>query len=94
MPFVLRTWMYVSGVMSTASPTSLEHTPALGRGGAGRSTRRAVYIDLIRYALIDSFTGCAAAAARLARLPSPGPLVAGVGGFIYFWKAEEQYGRG
>ncbi|WP_415952140.1 ABC transporter permease [Streptomyces sp. KLOTTS4A1] len=93
MPFVLRTWMYASGVMfsldhiarsANIPPTVhavLEHNPA------------AVYIDLIRYALIDSF--------HAGQLPQHvwgwalgWALLAGVGGFIYFWKAEETYGRG
>jgi teichoic acid transport system permease protein len=91
MPFILRTWMYMSGVMysinhfAAAAPYAvkflLDVNPA------------AVYIDLMRFALIDSFTS--------SQLPSHvwalaliWALLAGVGGFVYFWKAEEQYGRG
>ncbi|WP_199549316.1 ABC transporter permease [Streptomyces sp. N35] len=93
MPFVLRTWMYLSGVMFSLQQVTkgksvphavhfaLEHNPA------------AVFIDLIRYALIDSF--------HSNQLPHHvwawalgWALLAGVGGFIYFWKAEETYGRG
>ncbi|MEV8068086.1 ABC transporter permease [Streptomyces sp. NPDC085995] len=93
MPFILRTWMYVSGVMfsidktlkNTDLPqvvkTLLEANPA------------AVYIDLMRFALIDSF--------KAHQLPHHvwayavgWALLAGVGGFVYFWKAEERYGRG
>ncbi|BBC33649.1 Transport permease protein [Streptomyces graminofaciens] len=93
MPFVLRTWMYASGVMF-----SMDHILA------GRDMPRvvplllqcnpaAVYIDLMRFALIDSF--------HASQLPphvwavaTGWALLAGVGGFIYFWKAEETYGRG
>nr|WP_262387011.1 ABC transporter permease [Streptomyces sp. TRM49041] len=93
MPFVLRTWMYASGVMWSlqhiladrdlpqAVATALQYNPA------------ALYIDLMRSALIDSFTAAQlpphawAAAAGWA-------LAAFVGGFIYFWQAEETYGRG
>ncbi|MBM7171603.1 ABC transporter permease [Streptomyces sp. G44] len=93
MPFVLRTWMYASGVMWSidavlkdrglphAVQVLLECNPA------------AVYIDLMRFALIDTF--------RADQLPHLAwawalgwALLAGVGGFIYFWKAEETYGRG
>ncbi|MFF8730174.1 ABC transporter permease [Streptomyces sp. NPDC015171] len=93
MPFVLRTWMYVSGVMwsidKLANKDSMPHivTVLLELNPA------AVYIDLMRFALIDSFHAKAlpphvwAAATGWA-------LLAGVGGFIYFWKAEETYGRG
>ncbi|MEV8549015.1 ABC transporter permease [Streptomyces glaucescens] len=94
MPFVLRTWMYVSGVMWSIEHVLSTHTdlpswvaPVLQANPA------AVYIDLMRFALIDSFDA--------SRLPSHvwllatgWALLAGVGGFIYFWKAEETYGRG
>ncbi|QNS05895.1 ABC transporter permease [Streptomyces xanthii] len=93
MPFVLRTWMYTSGVM-----WSLTHLTA------GRDVPQvvvtllqinpaALYIDLMRFALIDSFT-----ADQLP--PHAWPLalgwalLAGLGGFVFFWKAEERYGRG
>ncbi|QEV18378.1 ABC transporter permease [Streptomyces alboniger] len=93
MPFVLRTWMYGSGVMWSidavlkdrhlphAVQVLLECNPA------------AVYIDLMRFALIDTF--------HADQLPHHvwawalgWALLAGIGGFIYFWKAEETYGRG
>ncbi|HZF89390.1 ABC transporter permease [Streptomyces sp.] len=94
MPFVLRTWMYVSGVMWSIDHVLSRHTdlpswvaPVLQANPA------AVYIDLMRFALIDSF--------HASRLPphvwplaTGWALLAGVGGFIYFWKAEETYGRG
>ncbi|MEV5435778.1 ABC transporter permease [Streptomyces sp. NPDC052682] len=93
MPFVLRTWMYVSGVMwsidKLAKKDSLPHLVTV----ALESNPAAVYIDLMRFALIDSFH-----AHQLPHhvwaLAIGWALVAGVGGFIYFWKAEETYGRG
>ncbi|MFK4102633.1 ABC transporter permease [Streptomyces sp. NPDC019531] len=94
MPFILRTWMYVSGVMWSIDKLAKGHhdwpswvVPVLQANPA------AVYIDLMRYSLIDSF--------HASQLPhhvwaiaAAWALVAGVGGFIYFWKAEETYGRG
>jgi teichoic acid transport system permease protein len=94
MPFVLRTWMYVSGVMWSIDHLLSNHNdlpswvaPALQANPA------AVYIDLMRYALIDSF--------HSGQLPQHvwatavgWAVLAGAGGFIYFWKAEETYGRG
>ncbi|WP_329264524.1 ABC transporter permease [Streptomyces pseudovenezuelae] len=94
MPFVLRTWMYVSGVMWSIDKLAKGHhdwpswvVPVLQANPA------AIYIDLMRYSLIDSF--------HASQLPHHvwaiavgWALVAGVGGFIYFWKAEETYGRG
>jgi teichoic acid transport system permease protein len=91
MPFILRTWMYVSGVMWSISRLAgtapyavkilLEVNPA------------AVFIDLMRYALIDSYTS-EQLPPHVWAVAVGWALVTGVGGFIYFWKAEEQYGRG
>ncbi|MEU6220881.1 ABC transporter permease [Streptomyces sp. NPDC047022] len=93
MPFVLRTWMYVSGVMFSISKiTKGDHLPHAVTI-ALETNPSAVYIDLMRFALIDSF--------KAHQLPphvwaaaTGWALLAGVGGFIYFWKSEEKYGRG
>ncbi|MFF4039298.1 MULTISPECIES: ABC transporter permease [unclassified Streptomyces] len=93
MPFVLRTWMYVSGVMwSIDKLTKKDHLPHIVTVLL-ETNPAAVYIDLMRYALIDSF--------HAHQLPPHvwaialfWALLAGGGGFIYFWKAEETYGRG
>ncbi|MFE5757818.1 ABC transporter permease [Streptomyces massasporeus] len=93
MPFVLRTWMYVSGVMwSLDKLAQNDHLPHIVKV-ALEANPAAIYIDLMRFALIDSFH-----AGQLPHHVWPlavgWALVAGVGGFIYFWKAEETYGRG
>ncbi|MBJ7001490.1 ABC transporter permease [Streptomyces griseofuscus] len=93
MPFILRTWMYVSGVMwSIEKLTKNDHLPHIVTVLL-QTNPAAVYIDLMRFALIDSF--------HAKQLPPHvwpiaigWALLAGVGGFIYFWKAEETYGRG
>ncbi|MEV7505783.1 ABC transporter permease [Streptomyces sp. NPDC093018] len=93
MPFILRTWMYVSGVMwSIDKLTKNDHLPHVVTVLL-QTNPAAVYIDLMRFALIDSF--------HSKQLPPHvwpiavgWALLAGVGGFIYFWKAEETYGRG
>ncbi|MFE7232965.1 ABC transporter permease [Streptomyces sp. NPDC002405] len=93
MPFLLRTWMYVSGVMWSIDTTlNRSHMPHVLKVLL-QSNPAAVYIDLMRFALIDSF--------KAHQLPHHvwayalgWALLAGVGGFIYFWKAEETYGRG
>ncbi|GAB1329320.1 ABC transporter permease [Streptomyces sp. NPDC093260] len=93
MPFLLRTWMYVSGVMWSIDAT-LKHSdvPSFVKTLL-EINPAAVYIDLMRFALIDSF--------KAHQLPHHvwayalgWALLAGVGGFVYFWKAEERYGRG
>ncbi|MFH8619008.1 ABC transporter permease [Streptomyces sp. NPDC017979] len=93
MPFLLRTWMYASGVMWSISTILKDHDlPEWVMLGL-QYNPAAVYIDLVRFALIDSYTS--------AQLPPHVWAVAlgwaalcGVGGFMYFWKAEERYGRG
>lgn len=93
MPFLLRTWMYASGVMwSLDSLLTTDRVPhfvivALDCNPA------AVYIDLMRFALIDSFTG-AQLPAHVWAVATAWALVCGVGGFVFFWQAEERYGRG
>ncbi|MEU6125487.1 ABC transporter permease [Streptomyces sp. NPDC047123] len=93
MPFVLRTWMYVSGVMWSIDAVLKNQRLPHAVQVLLESNPAAVYIDLMRFALIDSF--------QRDQLPQHvwawalgWALLAGVGGFIYFWKAEETYGRG
>ncbi|MBT2453081.1 ABC transporter permease [Streptomyces sp. ISL-43] len=93
MPFVLRTWMYASGVMwSIDSMLRTAHLPQWV-STALELNPAAVLIDLMRFALIGSY--------KASQLPHHvwlialgWALLAGVGGFVFFWKAEEEYGRG
>ncbi|MCF2540677.1 ABC transporter permease [Streptomyces sp. FB2] len=94
MPFVLRTWMYASGVMFSISHIMSKHTDAPSwLTSVLQANPAAVYIDLMRFALIDSFRG-SQLPPHVWALAAGWALLAGVGGFIYFWKAEETYGRG
>ncbi|MFJ5836254.1 ABC transporter permease [Streptomyces shenzhenensis] len=93
MPFVLRTWMYVSGVMWSIDQLASKNDLPRAVTVLLEANPAAIYIDLMRFALIDSF--------RAGQLPphvwavaTGWALLAGAGGFIYFWKAEETYGRG
>ncbi|MFJ4774753.1 ABC transporter permease [Streptomyces sp. NPDC088762] len=93
MPFVLRTWMYSSGVMWSIDQILRTDQLPHWVSTALKLNPAAVYIDLMRFALIDSFQ-----AHSLPRHVWPiavgWALLAGAGGFVYFWKAEEEYGRG
>ncbi|WP_328427264.1 ABC transporter permease [Streptomyces sp. NBC_00443] len=94
MPFVLRTWMYASGVMFSISHMMAKHTDwPSWLTAALQANPAAVYIDLMRFALIDSFHG-SQLPPHVWAIATGWALLAGVGGFIYFWKAEETYGRG
>ncbi|MFH0518716.1 ABC transporter permease [Streptomyces sp. M41] len=94
MPFLLRTWMYASGGMFSITHMMSKHTdwPSWATS-ALQANPAAVYIDLMRFALIDSFDG-SRLPPHVWALATGWALLAGVGGFIYFWKAEETYGRG
>ncbi|QIJ63047.1 ABC transporter permease [Streptomyces sp. JB150] len=94
MPFVLRTWMYASGVMFSIDHVLRSHAGLPGWVGTLlQANPAAVYIDLMRFALIDSFHA-SQLPPHVWALAAGWALLAGVGGFIYFWKAEETYGRG
>ncbi|MCQ9178270.1 ABC transporter permease [Streptomyces sp. IBSBF 2953] len=91
MPFVMRTWMYASGVMFSI-PVFLADKPQWAETVL-QWNPAAVYMDLMRFALIEEYGA--------ENLPEHVWAVAGgwaaliaVGGFVYFWRAEERYGRG
>ncbi|UUN27197.1 ABC transporter permease [Streptomyces sp. FIT100] len=93
MPFLLRTWMYASGVMFSISTVLKGRDLPDWVTVALQCNPAAVYIDLMRFALIDSFTS-AQLPAHVWAVALGWAVLFGVGGFVYFWKAEEQYGRG
>jgi teichoic acid transport system permease protein len=88
LPFVLRTWMYFSGVMYSL-PEKAAGAPEVVRVLL-RLNPAALYIDLTRDALLDSvdlpLSSWLAAAAWA--------LLIGVGGVVWFWAGEQGYGRG
>ncbi|MFD7921152.1 ABC transporter permease [Streptomyces sp. NPDC059740] len=93
MPFVLRTWMYASGVMYSIDViTRGKHVPGFIQFVLDVNPA-AVYIDLMRFALIDSFTAHQLPP-HVWALALGWAVVMGVVGFVFFWKAEERYGRG
>ncbi|MFD6972757.1 ABC transporter permease [Streptomyces sp. NPDC059979] len=93
MPFVLRTWMYSSGVMwSIDQMLTTDHLPHWVLLML-KANPAAVYIDLMRFALIDSFDAHSLPH-HVWPIAIGWALLAGVGGFVWFWKAEEEYGRG
>ncbi|GAA0448298.1 ABC transporter permease [Streptomyces stramineus] len=93
LPFITRTWMYASGVMYNMVE-ALQKTNAPGWVidvlGANPA---AVYIDLMRWSLIDAHQAITLPP-HVWALAVGWALLVGIGGFVYFWKAEEQYGRG
>nr|WP_153426821.1 ABC transporter permease [Streptomyces alkaliphilus] len=94
MPFVLRTWMYGSGVMF---PIGFMVTERAGGpqwvADVLLANPAAVYMELMRFALIDG-PHHQSLGAQFWLLGVGWALLFGIGGFVYFWKAEERYGRG
>ncbi|HEY3001750.1 MAG TPA: ABC transporter permease [Kribbellaceae bacterium] len=90
MPFALRTWLYVSGVFFSI-PAALAGKP-WWIAQLITLNPAAAYIDIVRQSLLTHHEAHS--------LPNAWPiaigwaLVALVGGFWYFWRAEDRYGRG
>ncbi len=90
-PFVMRTWMYGSGVLYSvenferhlppAAATLIEANPLL------------IYIELARHSLMESVV-LASPVPQLWLLAVAWALLVGVGGFVFFWRGEQEYGRG
>lgn len=93
MPFVLRAWLYASGVMfSLPYRLRTEHAPGW-LINALQGQPGSVYMDLMRYGLIKQYPSSELVAHSWMVALGWGLLV-GIGGFVFFWKAEDRYGRG
>ncbi|MFI1395623.1 ABC transporter permease [Streptomyces sp. NPDC020681] len=91
MPFIMRTWMYASGVMFSI-PVMMKDKPEW-IATVLQLNPAAVYMDLIRFALIDGY-GSENLPPHIWAFALGWAILFGVFGFVYFWKAEERYGRG
>jgi teichoic acid transport system permease protein len=94
MPFVLRTVMYFSGVMFPLG-WMLENkadAPGWVADILLVANPASVYMDVMRFALLDGWypTTVPAYTWLFALVWA---VVIGIGGFVYFWKAEDRYGR-
>ncbi|MBE1488661.1 ABC transporter permease [Plantactinospora soyae] len=90
-PFVMRTWMYGSGVLYSVANFE-KHLPETV-AWLVQLNPLLVYIELMRHALME--TAPVTASQTQSWLLGIGwALVAGVLGFIYFWRGEKEYGRG
>ncbi|MFK4144973.1 ABC transporter permease [Streptomyces sp. NPDC004065] len=91
MPFIMRTWMYASGVMFSIDAMLAGKPEWFTR--LMQANPAAVYMDLVRFALIDGY-GASHLPPHVWALALFWAVAAFAGGFVYFWKAEERYGRG
>ncbi|KXK61027.1 ABC transporter [Micromonospora rosaria] len=92
MPFVLRAWMYGSGVLY--SVTLFEQSLP---GWAARLVElnpALVYIELARVSLLESAPLLNSSPTQLWLVAAAWAVGMGIGGFLYFWRGEQEYGRG
>ncbi|GAB3421001.1 ABC transporter permease [Flindersiella endophytica] len=88
LPFILRTWLYLSGVFFSI-PQRMEGAPDWVRE-VMEANPGAVFIELVRDAVISSHP----AHSKFWILGIVWAIVGLCVGFWYFWSAEEKYGRG
>jgi teichoic acid transport system permease protein len=88
LPFALRTWMYASGVFFVIQ--EFDRNAPLAAKVVLEGNPAAVYIEIVRGALMASHP----AAPHAWPLAVFWAFVTFVAGFVYFWRAEERYGRG
>ncbi|MFG3259664.1 ABC transporter permease [Streptomyces sp. NPDC048172] len=93
MPFITRTWLYASGVMFSIDYMLKERNAPNWLIDTLMSNPASVYMDLMRFSLIDGYTG-AHLPPHVWMLAVGWAVVVGIGGFVFFWKSEERYGRG
>jgi teichoic acid transport system permease protein len=90
-PFVMRTWMYGSGVLYSVELFE-ENLPArVAR--LIEANPLLVYIELARHSLMED-APLASPEPRLWLLAVAWAIVVGALGFVYFWRGEQEYGRG
>ncbi|TMQ92536.1 ABC transporter permease [Actinomadura soli] len=102
LPFVMRTWLYTSGVIfslpALIKQTKLADYPFLSE--LMQLNPAYVYIELSRYVLLSRYRDHVTndlhlnEAGQLWLAAIVWAVVMLVGGFMYFYRAEERYGRG
>jgi teichoic acid transport system permease protein len=90
MPFVMRTWMYGSGVFYSVETFAEYLPPAVAN--VLHANPLMVYIELVRHALLTS-PPLTSPPLRLWLFGIGWALVLSVGGYVFFWRGEQEYGR-
>lgn len=88
LPFLMRTWLYLSGVVFPIGKLAHEHAPWVGFLASFNPA--AVFIELARDCLLQTYSVPAITWVYAVFWA----VLTLTGGFIYFWKAEARYGRG
>ncbi|MFC1411163.1 ABC transporter permease [Streptacidiphilus sp. N1-12] len=91
MPFIIRTWMYSSGIFWSVGNITAGHASWIAT--LLNLNPALLFNELMRFALMDSVP--ASAIPHHSWIAVLGwALLASIGGFVFFWKAEAEYGRG
>ena len=91
LPYILRTWMYASGVLYSVEMFTL-HLPSWA-APIMHANPALVYIELARHALMEGIP-MSSPFEKLWLMGGAWAAVALVLGFLYFWRGEPEYGRG
>ena len=91
MPFVMRTWMYASGVLYSVENFE-RYLPPVATAIV-EANPLLVYIELARYALLEG-APLASPLWQLWAFAVGWAILVGLGGYIAFWRGERDYGRG
>ncbi|MBX6751965.1 MAG: ABC transporter permease [Micromonosporaceae bacterium] len=91
LPYLLRTWMYASGVLYSVDMFAL-HLPSWATP-IMHANPASVFIELARYSLMEGIP-MASSFEWLWLMAGAWSVVALVLGFVYFWRGEPEYGRG
>lgn len=92
MPFVLRAWMYGSGVLYSVTLFS-ENLPAWA-ARVVEFNPMLVYIEMARVSLLEEAPLLNSSLTQLWLVGVGWAALAGLGGYLYFWRGEQEYGRG
>ncbi|MQY04241.1 hypothetical protein ACRB68_22920 [Actinomadura sp. RB68] len=96
LPFITRTWLYFSGVffLIPQMAAKFDHKGYPWVGKILEANPGAVYIELMRSCLIGDVSKFPINHGLLWTYAVLWAVVAFIGGFWYFYRAEERYGRG
>jgi teichoic acid transport system permease protein len=90
-PWIMRTWMYASGVFYSAAVFAKSLPAPLAK--VMQLNPLSVYLDLARGSLIGA-SDASLSFAHLWILAAIWAAVAGLAGYVFFWRGEQEYGRG
>jgi teichoic acid transport system permease protein len=91
-PFFLRTWLYGSGVFFSLANVTKNVPDWLAT--LLYLNPMVAFIELSREALLGDTPAPAVPISQLWLTALGWTIVAGLGGYIYFWRGEKEYGRG